>query len=491
MKKILGIILIAVLSGYIILSFIYAVDGYPGFVQDAVCFLPTTYFINHYHQLINPFYDAGLDPVKHRFLFYPPLFPYVIAYILRILPDHTNNIQIALTVIDSINILLLLFSIYIYAKKKKIQGSTYLYLFLIFWLLGLFSFYGISDGRPEILCRFFITLFIINNLLRNKKYYNLIDGLLIGLNLITSPISAFYLIIIKAGLLFYRKEFNVKSIVLSLAGFSFIILCFLLLYPYHISELIHTMQQHSKNVILNRSEENPIKNLFKYYILNPYNPLGIFTIFTSLGYVFYQLFKKRDVICIIVFLLFIGVMSYFCFRNMGLVYNMFVLTPITFFILFVIFTNSIFKISNPFFKIMPVIIVLLLLINSVGYIRKTLLYFSTEKNKFSYTDFRREFIKVLNVSDKSKKIVMTYSLWPYCLDKYENVVFRTTQSDPDSDTQYIIVQQLYSGQLQPASKKDFEVVDNKFIQDHPKLGKLPLGNVIPWFQIAVYKRNKY
>jgi len=487
MKKILVAFLILIFSVYTILTFLFAFNGYPGFIQDSTCFLPTAYFINHYHQLINPLYDAGLDPIMHRFLFYPPLFPYTVAYIIRVLPDFDNTIQVALTIIDFFSVVILLASVYIYCRKKKIQASIQLYLFLMIWLLGLFSFYGIIEGRPEVLSRFFIACFLLNNIYRNKRFYNLKDGLIIGLNLITSPISTFYLMVIKLGLIIYQNDFKLKPILQTITGFAIIIIGFTIVYPYHITELIAGLHKHSQNVIVNRIGTAAFENFIRFYISYSYVPFCIFNFIIAITYVYYVLIKRNKTICIALLTILTGLVAYFSFKDMAMNYNMLVLAPLCFFLLFVIFTQILnTRTFNPFLKASSVIIILLMLfVNSIGFIRKSLLFFSTEDNKVSYQDFRKDFIEVYNSTKKDKKIIVSFSLWPYCLDKFKNI----TMSNKDTSAQYMMIQQLYSGQTEPQPQPGFKLIKNSFITKHPKFGKLPLGNTYPWFQTAVYERK--
>lgn len=478
MKKILLTIIILFVLGYICLTFLFAANGYPGFFQDAVCFLPTSFFINHNHQLINPLYDAGLDPINHRFLFYPPLFPYTIAYIIRIIPNIDNNIQIALTIIDSLSIGLVLLSVHIYLRKNKISPKLSLYLFIILWIWALFSFYGITDGRPEILSRLFISCFLLNNIVQNKKFHNLNDGLFIGLNLITSPISTFYLILIKTGLMFYKSDFNLRSVLQTSVGFTTIIICFLFLYPYHISELIASLHKHSENVIFNRIDPNMLHKFLSIYIINPFGPLLICIFLIPLIYVYYLLVKNKKTISLALLVLLTGLISYFSFKDMFMAYNLFVLVPFYFFLIFIIF-------SQIYHKVLSTFIVLLLLLNTINFTRKSVLYFTTNDDKISYKEFKSDFIKVHTKIAKNEKVAIGFSLWPYCLEQYKNV----TMSDNDSTTKYIIVQQLYSGKSQPQEKPGFRLILNKFINKHPKIGRVTLGNTYPWFQTAVYKKE--
>ncbi|MGI4805973.1 MAG: hypothetical protein ACRYFL_14500 [Janthinobacterium lividum] len=483
MKSVLALLLFV----YTFLTFLFAFNGYPGFIQDSTCFLPTAYFINHFHQLINPLYDAGLDPLQHRFLFYPPLFPYVIAFINRLMPEFYNNMAVSLTLIDDLSLIVLLMNVGIYIRKNSIRITANLYLFAIFWLVALFSFYGIQEGRPEVLCKFFIACFLLNNIYQNKKLVDFNNGLLVGLNLITSPISTFYLMIITVGLLIYRNNFKLKPIVQTLIGFAIVLSVFSVLYPYHLSELIHSLQKHSQNVIVNRVSTGGFKNFVQFYITYAYAPFLIINFALAILYVGYVSIKKNKLLVFGLLLLLTVLVSYFSFKDMPMNYNMLVLSPLFFFVLFVIYTKIHQKrVSNIFLKTVSSVLVLVLLVNSTGFIRKTLLYFSTQDQKVSGEAFRKDFIQVYKLTPKNKKIAISFSLWPYCLDHYKNI----TMTNLDTAVQYEISQQLYSGSNEPKPENGFKLIKNNFITKHPKLlGKLPLGNTYPWFQTAVYERK--
>jgi len=485
MQKLIFFLIIIIL-GYIFLTFLFAFNGYPGFIQDSTCFLPTAYFINHFHQLINPLYDAGLDPIQHRFLFYPPLFPYVIAFINNLMPEFYNNMAVSLTIIDNLSLLVLLLSIVNYTYKNSIKVSGNLYLFGMLWLIAIFSFYGIQEGRPEVLCKLFISCFLLNNIYQSKRWCNFNNGLLVGLNLITSPISTFYLMIITVGLLIYRHNFKLKPIVQTLFGFAIVLGIFSILYPYHLSELIHSLQKHSQNVIVNRVSTGGFKNFIQFYITYAYAPFLIVNFVLAVFYVGYISIKRNQLLVLGLLLLLTILVSYFSFKDMPMNYNMLVLSPLFFFVLFVIYIEiSKRKLSTLFVKSVTSILVITLFVNSTGFIRKTLLYFGTQDQQVSGADFHQEFMKVYHLNPKNKKIAVSFSLWPYCLDQYKNI----TMNNLDTAVQYEISQQLYSGSTEPKPENGFKLIKNNFIIKHPKLWKIPLGNTYPWFQTAIYERK--
>jgi len=486
MKSLSKTILAVLFSVYVYLTFLYAFNGYPGFIQDSTCFLPTAYFINHFHQLINPLYDAGLDPIQHRFLFYPPLFPYVIAFINTLMPEFYNNMMVTLTIIDTLSIVVLLISVLVYIRKNRLKPSASLYLFSILWLMALFSFYGVQEGRPEVLCKFFIACFLLNNVYQSKGFCNFNNGLLVGLNLITSPVSTFYLMVITVGLLTYHNQFKPKQILQTLLGFAIVIGIFAFLYPYHLIELINNLQKHSQNVIVNRVSTGGLKNFIQFYVSYAYAPFLAINFLIAIVYVGYVLLKRNKFISVGLLLILIGLVSYFSFKDMPMNYNMLVLGPLCFFVLFVVFTEiSKRKKTDLILKGSSLILVLTLFVNSTGFIRKTLLFFNTQDNKVSDVAFRSNFIKVYNSTKKDKKIAISFSLWPYCLDKYKSI----TMTNMNPAVQYEISQQLYSGSNEPKAEIGFKLIRNNFITKHPKLGMLPLGNTYPWFQTAIYERK--
>ncbi|MGI4020463.1 MAG: hypothetical protein ACRYFA_03080 [Janthinobacterium lividum] len=486
MNSLLKIILTSIFSIYTYLTFQFAFNGYPGFIQDSTCFLPTAYFINHFHQLINPLYHAGLDPIQHRFLFYPPLFPYVIAWINSLMPEFYNNMYVTQNLIDVLTMFVLLTSVVVYIKKNNLQVTIALYLFSILWILGLFSFYGIQEGRPEVLCKLFITCFLLNNVYQSKKSTNVINGLLVGLNLITSPVSTFYLMLITVGLLTYKNEFKLKPIVQTLLGFAIVLSCFAIVYPYHLIELIRGLQKHSQNVIVNRFSTDSFKTFISFYITYTYSPFLIFNFLIAIIYTGYKILKKSDWITFGLLVILTCLVSYFSFKDMPMNYNMIVLTPMFFFLIFVVITKVLDRSRSALqSKVLSILIALLLIVNSAGFIRKTLLFYGTYNDRVAYTDFRKEFVKVIQSTDKDKKVAITFSLWPYCLDQYKRITLNQT----DTTIKYLFVQQAYSGATEPQPQPGFKLIKNQFITKRPRLGKLPLGNTYPWFQTALYQRN--
>ncbi len=388
--------------------------------------------------------------------------------------------------IDVSSVIIMLTSVYIFIKKNVIKPSFLLYIFLIFWTLALFSYFGISEGRPETLSTFFIACFLLNNVSYPKSFSNLINGLLVGLNAINSPVSTFYLIIITTGLLFYRNDFKVKPILQTAIGFILVLTCFAFFYPYHLTELIQGMSKHSHNSIFGRVSADRIGYFYGIYILSIFHPLTAFTFLISIVYTFYLLVEQKKSVVIVLFIILVAMSFYFSFKIIENAYNMFVLSPLFLFMVMVFFVDIYNqKILTNYLNLSSIALIFLLFVNTLGFIRTTLVFFCTQDKKVSFEDFRKDFKTLSNRVKKNKKIYVTFSLWPYCLDGYKQIA----RSPSDTSIQFMMVQQSNSGHMQPAEIDGYKLIKNGFISDHPKLGKFQISNTYPWYQTAIYERE--
>ncbi len=263
--------------------------------------------------------------------------------------------------------------------------------------------------------------------------------------------------------------------------------CFTILYPYHLTELVKALQQHSHNVIANRYSTNSVKTFIAFYITYAYAPFLLINFLIAILYAGYQILKKGSYITFGLLVILTCLVSYFSFKDMPMNYNMLVLSPFFFFVIFVLFTQNYLRLkgNSIFKKVILGSLAFILFVNSLGFMRKTLLFYSTKDVKVSHLDFRKEFENVLLLTPKNKKVGITFSLWPYCLDQYKRITLNQT----DTTIKYLLVQQAYSGAIEPPPLPGFKLIKNQFINKRPKLGKLPLGNTYPWFQTALYQRN--
>lgn len=492
--KIIKYIFIILLVCYAALAVTFALHGYPLFRQDAICFLPTSYFINHHNQLINTFYDAGVDSTNHKFLFYPPLFPYVIAVIVKLLPSNLGEIHLALTVINICSLIILLLCAYIYIKRNTTKFNYLLYAFIAMWVVTSFSFNEIFEGRPEILCDFFIACFLLNNLNRAKPYANYINGIIVGLNAITSPISTVYLSIITVGILFYYNNFKLKPILQTVIGFIIVFCSFTILYPYHLIDLYHGLIKHSANVVVNRANAGGDRlNWFKgIYITTAFHTLIGITFLISILYLLYILIKQKKITVLLCFVLLSIAVSYFAFKNVMMSYNMYVLAYLFMFLLLAFFIDVINKkifprLTNTLF----VVLFLLLSINSIGFARTILVFLNSKSREVSVDDLNKDIKILIKKLEKGKKIYITFSLWPSCLDKSNLVVSNAVLGTPEDNPalQYIILQQSNSGQVTAPIIPNYKLIKNSFITDHPAFLSFKIGNTYPFYQTAIYERN--
>ncbi|MXV16421.1 hypothetical protein [Hufsiella ginkgonis] len=473
------------------ITFVFAYNGYPLFSIDSSCFVPAGYFIRHTHALVNPFYDGGVSTTPGNFLFYPPLFPCVIALVSGMLPSHLNSLAATLTLLDTLTVAVLLLSLYRYIPKSRHRGTWITALFSAVWLTALFSFQGISPGRPEILCKLFISLFILNNLYPGSRKRNLFNGVLTGLTAITSPISTFYLLPMMWCVLLYREELTLRTVFETMAGAAFVFLLFAVFYPYKISELVTAMVAHSRNVIFHRYEESLLGG-FKTNHLFTLNPLSVVSFFAALVIALSALLRKKKYRVIFPLTLLVAVVCYFSFRSMPMSYNLYVLTPPVFFIIFVWYVNTGEGVRlTGRHGIAQWLLIVLLAVNATGFIRRVAVFAAARDRFVTASYFRDEFESLQRKIRQGEKISITSGLWPYCLDRSDRVIIAYSGEQIPSDTavRFLMVQQSYSGRLEPEVYPGFHIIKDGFIRQNVRLAGLKISNTYPGYQIAIYERN--
>jgi hypothetical protein len=472
----------------LVLAWVFALNGYPLFIDDSDCFLPTAHFINHYNLLIDTLYDPQIG-LNDKFLFYPPLFPYVIALLVKLVPGYLHMYQFALILIDSLTELILIYCIYLYTAKHRHKNSVSAYFFYAIWVVALFSFHEIVSGRPEILGKLFVALFILNNLRKTGRQH-FINGLLIGFSAINSPIATFYLIIITGCILFYTWSFNLRQVTTIIAGLMVVFIPFIILYPYTVTDLILTMQQHSKKVIFTRTDTSLA--LFIRYHMAFIIPLSIGPSVVALFYVLYKLnaAKKYYTFCLVLILMFVA--AYFAFKSMPLYYNLYVLSPIVLFIVFILFVKT-QQNEDKYSRVLGIFLIILLAVNSVGFIRKTAVFIAIQNNYITSANYKKTFTSVTKSLPVNKKVAVSPGLWPFSMDKIKQLTIIHSNYEmeilADTAVKIVIIQQSNSGLAVPKRFNHFKLINNQFIKNKVKLMGVTLGNTYPGYQVAIYERQ--
>lgn len=488
MRRFLFTVIIAVAVICTIINFVSAANNYPLFIGDSYCFLPTSYFISHFDKLINPLYNAGLTANGDKFLFYPPLYPYVISFINNLLPDNSTNYFLSLNIINSLTIFILLASIY--KVCKGISGPRIMiFLFGIVFTTAIFTFTDISEGRPEILCMLYLSLFILNNFAYRNKFSDIINGILIAINIFTSPISGFYLIILNVMVLVYYQQLTIKNILQAVAGGLIILVLFFVLYPYHIADLINSMRTHSRNVVFNRKDPNDWAVFRNFHILTgplAIAPFVIVPIYFALKYI-----KQKKYVLLSALVILIMVVAYFGFKSLSMRYNLYVLSPLILFMMTVIFKESLSQ-KGFYNKALQFLILLILGINSTSFIKGAVVFLSSQHRFVKAQSFQQDMKALVVKTNPSKKIAITIGLWPYCLEyaKQVKVIRSTDDAVQDTTVKYIVFQQIYSGEPSPRQLPGFKIIKDSFVRQNVKLWGISLGHTQqPGYQTAIYERE--
>jgi|GEM_PF-5463116 len=466
------------------ITFAFASYGYPLFTIDSGCFLPVSYFLNKGIGLINPLYNGGID-TTNRFLFYPPLYPVVVAFVMKF----TSYFHVAATILSTITSGFILYNIYLSNKKGIQKNALTDYLFSIALVLAIFSFQNTSDGRPEILSKLLMSVFILNNI-KNNNWRHMLNGVLIALLGFTSPISAIYVAIITGIWLSSEKQLTIKFVIHSAAGALLILIVFLIVYPYSVLELLQGMSKHSANVIFNRSGSDNVKAFIERHIKGVDSPLSILGFLIASIYIVCKLYVRRLYVAILLFAMLITCVCYFTFKDMAMVYNLYVLAPFMFVIIAKVYRDIEYLKAAPLLRCC---ILVILFANGAGFLRKTVVFFITKNELVSSTSFASVLNETIKNTAPGEKVAITQSLWPYALNRGNQVVlYRNTPFEDisgDRSIKYFLFQQNYSGLQIPNPLPGFKLKVNGFNPEKIKLWGLSLSNTSPGYQIAIYERE--
>ncbi len=336
------------------LAILFAIDGYPLLGGDSYSFLPTAIHIHRGDGLINVLYAPTGDT---KMLFYPPLFPYFQS--LFLFTDLPNELFISLSItsICTLFVMMLVF----YKMLKPVKNEIYAISIFLLLMLGISTGLDTSSGRPEILVNLLLSIALLTYI-SAIKYDNYIYGVLLVLIGITSPVTSIYCIVMLVLYYSYKKKNFISYVKVAISS-SMVFLLFLAVYPYSFIDLLHTMASEAQKLIVSREEIYSVKEFVKYHLIAPNYTFYFMFFVASVVIVFKNIYKSIQQLGI--FFMLVALVIYFGFRTFPTnyyVYNIYL-------ICFTIVAHEMLK------KPIKLMLVAMLLLASVGFVRKTFLYF--------------------------------------------------------------------------------------------------------------------
>jgi len=457
----------------IIFQLSFAIYRYPLIASDGIAFLPAAINYSQHKGLINEVYNITRllngNNTPALFINYPPFFPLVFGYLLRL----TFNIHMNFAFVHIAQMALFVFlSIRLFNVFDSPRKTLLLFLFLLSWNTQLSP----GTGRPESLGQLFFLALVFCSLVYKNSITFLLSGLLIVCIGFTHPVLGVYSCFL---LLIYYVYINVKfkSLILVVVGAFAGLYLVVLVYPYKFSLLIEGILRHGE-IVTGRSEFSVMK-FINYHFTNP-DITFYFLVFISASYCYYIVFKSsvisqpNKILLFFLHVVLISVILYFTFQTIEASYNLYVLFPL---FGFLILSNSLFLRSN--LKFCTILIFLFL--SSFGFVRRTILFpfHLTQGHSFKMAKSELSFL------DKSNEKIFIPTSFYILFENMQNL----TDDIDDPLLGYVIQQQNFSSVIQPARIAGFDLVHSTFYDSSVKILGLKLASSPPGYQYALYKKN--
>ena len=174
--------------------------------------------------------------------------------------------------------------------------------------------------------------------------------------------------------------------------------------------------------------------------------------------------------------LFIAGVIYFSFQTMEVAYNLYVLLPLMG--LLILYLLSVIPTRN-----LKIVILLLVLTASAGFLRRTVLFYMHLEKGVSYRDARKQ-LKRHPLS--TTKTYATLSMFTVV----DRPISLTDDID-DTGVVYKLVQQNSMGLQEPPQIPGFQLIENTFNAEPVKIAGLTIATSPPGYQYALYKRVEH
>jgi hypothetical protein len=267
-------------------------SDYPRVWPDEVLFFSPSYELYKYNILRTPVLEGLIPGMSTHTLWMPPAFFYLQAIVFQFLPDSIEVVRLSSAFIAIV-------SIFIFSEIAREMGISRGYRILLkILILSDFLFFKIAhSARMESLCTLFAFLsmfFLVYKRSEGRgvsRLRSILSGCFLGLSFLAHPFAISYAPVLLA-ILFFRKELNLKNLVLLTMGGS------LAISPW----LIYVLQNWEIFTIQFGAQLGRKKELF-----------GIFTIIYKFKIIFSEF--RFPTFKVTLFLFTLSVVAYKIFRN--------------------------------------------------------------------------------------------------------------------------------------------------------------------------------
>ena len=456
--------------------FVCAVWAYPVFIGDSSYYIPPAINLKGGRGLINQVsgISTQVDPSgEARFIYYPPLFQFVLSYLMPFANPWGASLAIALMNACVIMGLVVLF--FRYARCFLFIDS----ILVSIAFFGLATSFAPFEGRPEILARvIFVFGLLAVTFIQYRIYRMGVLGVLLGCMGATVPGGGvlFFILItlyILATTNVRRGAFEMFNVIgVSLVVF-FLVLSFS---PYGAGETLTGILTHAK-ILAESDADRTVGRMIAHTMWYPQTTLYgvLFLIFVICTLILVRVFWKR--ICSKKSFLFI--LSLFFLLCAGLIRlsfesYVFLFSPLFFIV--ILFARQLNK--------KPLIlcgVAILFLLTSIGFLRTHVLFIDFMKNGVSLSQARSHFQFIM--TRDANPIMVSPALWVLS-DDYD--ILSGARRSVASIPRTVLVQQAYSSRTKPPVMPRCSLIENHFSAVVPELFGVPIAHTTPGYGFAAY-----
>lgn len=466
--------------------------AYPLPGTDSACFIPPAINLKNGFGLTNPadIHTQLTDLAgQSRFMYYPPLFQLV----LSVLMVH-GNATFALFTIAVIGSVALLLNGFLLTLPLKEHSGLGMKICIALSLLGLCTYLlGGTAGRPEVLSMVFITMNAYILLASQSRYKSLLSGCLLGFTAATHPVASLFSAVM-IGLYFLilepLKKFW-KPLLICYGMAIPMLFSLLMLSPYPLSEHWAAMKRHAEQVVVPGFMQD-CSLMVSMFIANPnatFYGLLFLVAFAILGIFIFWKPQFERVKCLLIGIGYCGLLIltwYLCIRVPFRNYNLLEFVPLAFLTVLYAYGKVDEFVTGRGKIIFKAGIMILLVLTSIGFLRHMVLFgfylhngLILSKARLVYSQYEKTF---------TGKVIVSTSLWTLSEHYGDMQVWHPGEPIPNQ-SQILILQQNQQKSIRPPVLPYFKLIYNNFNATVPRIFGCVIGNSMPGYSFAIYRRS--
>ncbi len=474
----------------LLLAAIYLIFGYwsyPVFEGDSIYFGPTAINTMHGKPLINEINAIGhaIDPGQHRLIFYPPLYPLLLA---AISPTATpRGLDLALAGIDIVTLILTSLLLVRIVNSSEQISKWRLSVATALALCGLSTTLLANDFRPETPLRPIVLLIAVLMYFMRARADSLPFAIVLGIFLGSIGSMHITAAALVAGLIalyiFYSVPWKRGLLNLGVIGLTAAISFALIvsLTPYGLPTTLNGIADHFTLIY-----KKGLSWSFLYYHFFAPNTTfyGLLAILSVVLLGLYSFIHRSSIKSPLFFTSFFIAFLVIAFgavapRHLSYIY---IFAPL----MFIAVATAAIKSR---YKALRVLSWTTLTLTCIGFIRLLYLFPLYATEGISLDEARESFLRLTKSSHVSDLFLVTQRMWPLT-ENYS--LIEEPREDLSNANRLLIRQQFSTGETKApqVANGSCTLVEENYARGKVALWRLPIANTIPGYGYAVYRCKK-